>query len=103
MLSFSELAPHAIAEPVDAQRSEDLLELIAYWFMSALEGTLRRGLVLDYTETTDELPAIRGHLNPLPTGQNVYSGRLYFDCRFDDFSIDTPLNRRRFAQLQGRC
>src|SRR5947208_3287536 len=47
----------------------------------------------DYESVSDELPVIRGRTHVLTAASAVYRGRLQFPCDFDEFSVDTPLNR----------
>ena len=35
----------------------------------------------------------RGTIDPLASAQAYYAGRIAFACEFDDFNVDTPLNR----------
>jgi 5-methylcytosine-specific restriction endonuclease McrBC regulatory subunit McrC len=93
LMSFSSLAPRSIADRVHIAESTDLLELIASWYMQSLEAILRRDLIRDYHEWSDELSIIRGQLDAVPTAQKFYSGRVNFDCMYDEFSSDTALNR----------
>ncbi len=70
-----------------------LFELVVEWFLNAVERLMHSGLLLDYREVTDELASVRGQIEPLGTAQAYYSGRLAAMCRFEEFDIDTPLNR----------
>jgi 5-methylcytosine-specific restriction enzyme subunit McrC len=58
-----------------------------------MERLLRQELMRDYDELADQLPAIRGRLELLPTASLYYAGRLAVACEFDEFAFDTPLNR----------
>jgi 5-methylcytosine-specific restriction endonuclease McrBC regulatory subunit McrC len=72
---------------------ESLMELVARWFLNAIERLLRGDLMRDYYETRDDLDAVRGRIDPLGTAQLFYSGRLAATCDFEIFDLDTPLNR----------
>lgn len=85
--------PRVAAARARAAPGAHLWELVAAWFLLATEQLLRGGLARDYQLITDELPAIRGHAEPLTMADAVYRGRLTFPCEFDEFSEDTPLNR----------
>src|SRR5664280_2247829 len=63
-----------------ASAAPDLWSLVASWFTTAMEHLLRQGLVRDYLELIDELPAIRGRLEPIPTASLYYAGRLAVAC-----------------------
>jgi len=73
--------------------SLDLWTLVASWFMTGVERLLRQELMRDYQNLFDELSAVRGRLEPVPTASLYYSGRLAVACEFDEFGFDTPLNR----------
>ena len=93
LMSFSGMLPRFVNEMVLAAESIDFLELIARWFLSAVEDVLRRELTRDYFEIVDTLPAARGQIDPLGTSENYYAGRLSLVCRFDEFDEDIPINR----------
>ena len=67
--------------------------LVAEWYVETVQRLLRRGLVRDCTEVRDEVPAARGTLQPLETAMAFHAGRLGLMCKFDEFGLDTPLNR----------
>jgi 5-methylcytosine-specific restriction endonuclease McrBC regulatory subunit McrC len=69
------------------------IELIALWYLNAMETLLRSELLRDYREDKDELEAVRGRIDVLATTQLIYSGRLAATCDFEVFDVDTPLNR----------
>ena len=73
--------------------SASLWDLVADWFVTALEGTVRRDLRRDYEVITDELTQLRGTIDPLRSATAYYAGRIALTCEFDDFNVDTPLNR----------
>jgi 5-methylcytosine-specific restriction enzyme subunit McrC len=75
------------------EHSADLLELITLWFLSATERLLRLGLIRDYGAVCQEEPIVRGRLELLPTAKLYYSGRAAFECEYEEFTFDTPLNR----------
>ena len=68
-------------------------KLIARWFLAELETVLRRDLVRDYEHHEEELKIIRGRVNPVRVAVSYYRGRLDFECEFEEFKTDTPLNR----------
>jgi hypothetical protein len=70
-----------------------LWHLVSRWFVSAAERVLRRDLLRDYCEHSDFLRTKRGRVVPLPTARSYYSGRIGFECRYEEFTVDTPLNR----------
>jgi 5-methylcytosine-specific restriction enzyme subunit McrC len=68
-------------------------QMIARWFVSAVEDVLRSDLIRDYQEVNRDLFFSRGTVDLVATARLYYSGNLAFRCSFDEFSIDTPLNR----------
>ena len=86
---FPRLDPQRVQASVD----EPLWELIAEWFMTAMEGVLRRGLIRDYHETNESIRFIRGRLDVPDAARTYYAGRTSFLCHFEEFGFDTPLNR----------
>jgi len=76
-----------------AAESSELWDLVAAWFVTALERLLRRGLVADYEEHRGDLPYLRGSARAFETASGYYQGRLAFRCVFDEFGLDSPMNR----------
>jgi 5-methylcytosine-specific restriction endonuclease McrBC regulatory subunit McrC len=74
-------------------KDQNLLEIVAHWFLNSLESVLRRDLIKDYREMSDELDAVRGQIQALPTASLYYAGKLSAVCDFEEFDADTPLNR----------
>lgn len=93
LLSVGGNLPRFVRDDIMATSSRDLLELVAHWFMTAVDGVLKRDLIRDYVEVNDHLRAARGQMDALETGSLYYSGRLMLSCRFDDLELNTPLNR----------
>jgi 5-methylcytosine-specific restriction endonuclease McrBC regulatory subunit McrC len=85
--------PRLDSELANLARDESLLELVAHWYLNALEGVLRRDLTRDYRLMVDEVAAVRGWVDAMPTAQLYYSGRLAALCEFEEFDTDTALNR----------
>lgn len=70
-----------------------LWELVAEWSVRATERVLRQDLRRDYETCVDELSSVRGTLATLETAGAYYAGRLAYVCEFDEFGVDSPLNR----------
>lgn len=79
--------------PAHGASGAHLWDLLAYWYVTAAEKVLQAELIRDYHLVGEELPVIRGRTIPIAATAAVYRGRLSFACEFDDFSVDTPLNR----------
>ncbi len=71
----------------------ELWDLMARWFMGALERLLRLDLSRDYVPVRERLQLVRGRIDVLETSRAFLSGRFRLTCEFDDFLVDTPLNR----------
>lgn len=74
-------------------RDESLWELLAGWYMSALERVLRADLLRDYTAVRASIPITRGRIDPLDSGRDYYRGKLQLTCEFEEFNEDSGLNR----------
>ena len=85
--------PRLDTQRVQASVSESLWELVAAWFVAAMETVLRRGLMRDYHDTTEPTRFIRGRLDVPDAARTYYTGRTSFLCHFEEFGFDTPLNR----------
>lgn len=85
--------PRLEQRQVEASIGDSLLELVAEWFVSAAELVLRRGLMRDYHETSQTIPFLRGRLDVPDAIRNYYAGRTDYRCNFENFGLDTPLNR----------
>lgn len=93
LASRSDYYPRLDEQDALLQSGEDLFPLMARWFVQATEDLLRRDLIKDYSGQQDFLTVKRGQIRPRSTAQAIYRGRIGFDCEFDEFSRDTPLNR----------
>jgi len=69
------------------------LKLLALRFVNSVNRYLAWGLFGDYEESSDQLSFIRGHINFQKTLPNLEIGRIQFDVSFDEFSIDSEINR----------
>jgi 5-methylcytosine-specific restriction endonuclease McrBC regulatory subunit McrC len=93
LMAAAEAIPRVDEERASIAPDESLWELVAEWFVSSAETLLRRGLIRDYQAERDDLVLVRGRVHGVSTATNFYRGRLAFDCEYEDFSIDTALNR----------
>lgn len=93
LFSKSQQVPRLDDQEGSAAGDADLWELVARWFVKAAAKVLRRDLARDYTNQEDSLKVVRGQIKALATARSFYSGRFDIDCRFDEFQVDTPLNR----------
>jgi len=93
LMTAAEVVPRLDEQHADVDFGQNLLELIAQWYVSAAERLLRRGLIKDYSPRHDFLEAKRGRLDTVRTARAFYAGRIGFECEFDEFDTDTALNR----------
>lgn len=93
LLERSPAFPRLDKQQATAAESSELWDLVASWFVTALEQLLRRDLVADYEEQYDNLPYMRGTVHAIETANAYYQGRVSFSCLFDEFGLDSPMNR----------
>jgi 5-methylcytosine-specific restriction enzyme subunit McrC len=93
LLERSPAFPRLDDQQATAAESSELWDLVAAWFVAALERLLRRGLVADYEEQHEDLPYMRGTVHAVETASAYYRGRVSFSCLFDEFGLDSPMNR----------
>ena len=94
MLAVAWDLPIADSEPAMlATQRDDLLEILIRLFADRLLVAVRRGLPHRYRESEDDLRFLRGKLDiPRQLARHtVRPDRLA--CRFEELSVDTPLNR----------
>ena len=82
-----------------AKDEERFLEIVGQWFLNRLEGVLARGLVKDYRPLEEPLKSPKGRILVGGTISSWYKGRFSFDCAYEEFDEDNPLNR----VLAGAC
>jgi 5-methylcytosine-specific restriction endonuclease McrBC regulatory subunit McrC len=96
---FNYIAARALSLPriytgdFGLQQGSNFLELVCAWAIDSVEAILRDGLVRDYKELRAPIQTIRGRVHVANTFVNISRGNLALDCSFEDYSVDTPLNR----------
>jgi len=76
-----------------AEQNLNILEIFIRLFCDKLFAEVHRGLVSRYERHADNLPALRGKLlTGLQATLNAFHPER-FQCEFDEFTIDTPMNR----------
>ncbi len=78
----------------------DLLELFARCYLDALVREARRGLPRAYMREEDDLRALRGRWNTIRQYTTLAAQPSRIACAFDEFSLDTPLNRMLKAAMR---
>ena len=71
----------------------DLLELLIRLFAVRLLAAVRRGLPRHYRARTEDLKLLRGRLDVTRQLTQLAVRSDLLACRFDELSVDTPLNR----------
>jgi len=96
---FNYIASRALSLPrmysgnFGMQQGVHFLELICAWAIDSIEAILRDGLVRDYKETRAPLQTVRGRVHMASTFLNIARGNLAIDSTFEEYSVDTALNR----------
>ncbi len=93
LLAASKEIPRLDKGAAELASSANLWDLVALWFVDALEGVIRRDLIRDYREETAQLSAVRGRVVPLATARAFYGGSLKPTCVYEEFDNDNSLNR----------
>ncbi|MDP2828807.1 MAG: McrC family protein [Sulfuricellaceae bacterium] len=76
-----------------AAQNLNILEIYIRLFCDKLFAEVHRGLISRYERHADNLPALRGKLlTGLQATLNAFQPER-FRCEFDEFTVDTPLNR----------
>jgi 5-methylcytosine-specific restriction enzyme subunit McrC len=70
-----------------------LLDVFARLFLDALAAAARRGLPRAYVREVDDLPVLRGRLDVVRQFSTLAASPERLACAWDEFSLDTPLNR----------
>jgi 5-methylcytosine-specific restriction enzyme subunit McrC len=80
------------AEAFDYERTHSLVPSFATFYARHLEAAVGRGVCRDYRACEERLPNVRGKVN-LAAQRRLSGLPLPVECRFDDYTADTPLNR----------
>lgn len=72
---------------------DTILEILIRLYCSKLTDAVRQGLPQQYTETDDDLPALRGRLDVTRQFSALAVSPQKLACRFDERSADIALNQ----------
>ena len=78
---------------------ENLLDLLCMLLASEATVILRDGLLFDYTERTEALPALRGSLRYREQSTKRFGQLDVLECQFDEFHADVLDNQLLLAGL----
>ena len=94
MLAVARRLPVAAGEITTlATQRHDLLEIVIRLFTDRALGAVRRGLPRHYLEAAEDLMLLRGRLDTTRQVTHLAVRSDLLACRFDELSVDTPLNR----------
>lgn len=93
ILSRAEYVPRIREQNVLIAAGDGWLEMLVRSLLGAARRLLRGGLLRDYVAAEEETDVVRGAIVPGETARRYYEGALTFACAFDDFRVDTELNR----------
>ena len=85
--------PRVDSSLADLSTAESLWPLVAAWYIVSLEHLIRSGLASGYRQANAELVAARGRIRTDATSRAFLKGRVIIDCEYEEFDVDTPLNR----------
>jgi len=71
----------------------EIFYLIINDFLNGVEKVVSKGIRKGYKQFEDELKYIKGRVNVMETTRNLLSGKLAIKTEYEEFSIDTALNR----------
>ena len=93
LAACSQLIPRLDVAETKLAEGKELWQLVVLWFLQSTETLLRSELSKSYLEREGELDALRGRLMPVASAIRLYSGSRTLCCHYEDFDVDTPLNR----------
>lgn len=80
-------------EDVAAEEFDNTAELLAAILVRGASSQVKRGLGREYLPRTETLAALRGRIDVTETVKTRAVLRRQMVCDYDEFSIDTPMNR----------
>ncbi len=70
-----------------------ILFLILNDFLNGVETVVNKGIRKGYKQFEDELKFIKGRVNVISTTRNLLTGKIAIQTEYEEFSIDTAMNR----------
>jgi len=71
----------------------DIMYLVLVDFLHGVEKVVNNGVRKGYKQIDEEIKFIKGRVDVLKTTRNLLSGRLGIQTEYEEFTIDTPMNR----------
>jgi len=79
----------------------EMLEAVLRWYMQDINSAMNLGLMRGYQEIRDDLPSVKGRIDPTRQWINKCMRKPLAACVYDDFTQDTRLNRILKAALKS--
>ena len=83
------------------QSLDKMLEAVLRWYMQDINSAMNLGLIRGYQELRDDLPSVKGRIDPTRQWINKCLRKPLAACVYDDFTQDTRLNRILKAALRS--
>jgi 5-methylcytosine-specific restriction enzyme subunit McrC len=99
LLGYARQLPF-LHESVDLGSRADLVEAFAASFLTVLQRSLRRGLLMGYVAQEDALPLVRGQIRFAEQVRRRHGLPLPIEVAYDDYTVDTEANRLIKAALR---
>jgi 5-methylcytosine-specific restriction enzyme subunit McrC len=93
LFECAKVMPRIATSIVGLSAGESMLDLLARWYLAALELLFANDIVRDYREVFDSLDSLQGRLDATKTARSYYSGCIQFSCMFEQYDADNALNR----------
>ena len=83
------------------QPLDKMLQAVLRWYMQDINSAMNLGLIRGYQEIRDDLPSVKGRIDPTRQWINMCMRKPLAACVYDDFTQDTRLNRILKAALRS--
>lgn len=101
MLTVAGWLPFKLRSVVGGQTLDEMLEAILRWYMQDINSAMNLGLIRGYQEIRDDVPSVKGRIDPTRQWFNKCMRKPLAACVYDDFTQDTRLNRILKAALRA--
>ncbi len=101
MLTVTRKLPIKLKSVFGGQSLDKMLEAVLRWYMQDINSAMNLGLIRGYQEIRDDLPSVKGRIDPTRQWINKCMRRPMAACVYDDFTQDTLLNRILKAALRS--
>lgn len=101
MLTVTGRLPIKLKSVLGGQSLDEMLEAILRWYMQDMNSAMNLGLMRGYQEIRDDLPSVKGRIDPTRQWINKCMRKPLAACVYDDFTQDTRLNRILKAALRS--